>query len=65
MLQDASLATVPVALAHFIGRFDTEYGVLATGTLLAVAPVLVLYALSFSVLAQGLRRVRQREAPWR
>ena len=65
VLQDASLVTVPVALAHFIGRFDTEYAVLATGTLLAMAPLLALYAACFSVLARGLRGLRPGVGPRR
>jgi ABC-type sugar transport system permease subunit len=55
VLQDGSLQTVPLALAHFIGRFDTEYAVLATGALLVVLPVLALYCGLYGVMARGVR----------
>ena len=58
VLQDESLQTVPVALGHFIGRVDTQYALIATGTLLASAPLLAVYAGGYSVLGAGLRRLR-------
>jgi len=53
--------TMPTALGSFIGRFDTEYGLLATGALLAVLPLLLLYGALYSVLARGLRVLRPRD----
>jgi raffinose/stachyose/melibiose transport system permease protein len=58
VLQDDTLQTVPVALGHFIGRIDTEYALIATGALLASAPLLLVYASGYSVLGLGLRRLR-------
>lgn len=58
VLQDDTLQTVPVALGHFIGRIDTEYALIATGALLASAPLLLVYAGGYSVLGLGLRRLR-------
>jgi raffinose/stachyose/melibiose transport system permease protein len=58
VLQDESLQTVPVALGHFIGRVDTQYALIATGALLASAPLLAVYAGGYSVLGAGLRRLR-------
>ncbi len=52
--------TMPTALAGFIGRFDTEYGLLATGALLAVLPLLLLYGALYGVLARGLDVLRPR-----
>jgi ABC-type glycerol-3-phosphate transport system permease component len=45
VLQDESLHTLPIGLATMVGLpgFDTEYGVLMAGTLLAVLPVMVLF----------------------
>jgi len=63
-VQDDSLQTVPVALGHFIGRIDTQYALIATGALLAAAPLLVLYAAGYGVLGAGMRRLlpaRRRE----
>ncbi len=53
--------TMPTALGSFIGRFDTEYGLLATGALLAVLPLLLLYGALYGVLARGLRVLRPRD----
>jgi ABC-type glycerol-3-phosphate transport system permease component len=58
VLQDDTLQTVPVALGHFIGRIDTEYALIATGALLASAPLLAVYAGGYGVLGLGLRRLR-------
>ena len=45
VLQDESKFTLPMGLAGMIGmaEFETQYGVLMAGTLLAVLPVLVLF----------------------
>ncbi|HXT34843.1 MAG TPA: carbohydrate ABC transporter permease, partial [Chloroflexota bacterium] len=55
VIQDDSVITVPTALAQFVGRFDTEYGLLATGALLALLPIVVLYAGLYRVLVRGAR----------
>jgi raffinose/stachyose/melibiose transport system permease protein len=57
VIQDEGLQTVPIALGHFIGRFDTEYGLLATGALLALAPVAAIYAGLYRVLVRGISRL--------
>jgi raffinose/stachyose/melibiose transport system permease protein len=56
-IEDGSMQTVPLALAHFIGRFDTQYALLATGALLAALPLLAIYAGLYGIMAQGLRRI--------
>ncbi len=43
--QDGSAQTVPGLLATFIGRSDTEVGLLAAGTLMATAPSLLVFLL--------------------
>lgn len=58
VLQDESLQTVPIALGHFIGRIDTQYALIATGALLAAAPLLLIYAVGYGVLSAGIRRLR-------
>ena len=55
VIQDEGFQTVPIALAHFVGRFDTEYALLATAALVALAPILVLYAGLYQILARGIR----------
>jgi ABC-type glycerol-3-phosphate transport system permease component len=59
VLQDETLQTVPLALAHFIGRVDTQYGLLAMGALLAIIPILALYAGLYAMLSLALRRLRR------
>ena len=41
--QDGSLATVPTTLGSFAGAYDTQFGVLAAGTAIALAPIMLLY----------------------
>ncbi|HEY8282931.1 MAG TPA: ABC transporter permease subunit [Chloroflexota bacterium] len=55
VIQDDGVITVPTALAHFVGRFDTEYGLLATGALMALLPIAILYAGLYRILARGAR----------
>ena len=45
VLQDESKHTLPIGLATMVGlpEFDTHYGVLMAGTLLAVLPVMLLF----------------------
>lgn len=42
--QDGSLQTVPTLLATFIGRFNTQYDLLGAGSLISIAPALLIYA---------------------
>jgi ABC-type glycerol-3-phosphate transport system permease component len=58
VLQDEALQTVPLALAHFIGSVDTQYGLVATGALLAIAPILSLYGSLYGLSTLGVRRLR-------
>jgi ABC-type glycerol-3-phosphate transport system permease component len=58
VLQDDSLQTVPIALGHFIGRSDTQYALIATGALLAAAPLLIMYGVGYGVLSMGIRHLR-------
>lgn len=59
-IEDGSMQTVPLALAHFIGRFDTQYALLATSALLAALPLLIIYAGLYGIMARGLRRITPR-----
>jgi ABC-type glycerol-3-phosphate transport system permease component len=60
VLQDDSLQTVPIKLGHFIGRIDTQYALIATGAILAAAPLLIVYGSGYSVLGAGIRRLQGR-----
>ena len=61
--QDGSLMTAPMTLGSFIGRSDTQYSLLATGALLALLPLLLLYAGSYGVMARGVRGLSMPRMP--
>jgi ABC-type sugar transport system permease subunit len=52
--QDGSIQTVPMLLAGFIGKYDTQIGPLAAGALLALLPSLLIYLLLRRPAAAGL-----------
>ncbi|MBV9282848.1 MAG: ABC transporter permease subunit, partial [Chloroflexi bacterium] len=54
--QDASIQTVPTLLASFVGSYDTQYGLLAAGSLMAIAPSLIIYLLLRRPASAGLVR---------
>lgn len=58
--QDGSLQTVPMVLASFIGRYNTQYGLLGAGSLLAVLPALVIYLALRGPAAIALTRAERR-----
>ncbi len=49
--------TAPVALRYFAGTHDTEFNLLAAGTLLVIAPVVLALVLAYGPAARGLRAV--------
>jgi ABC-type glycerol-3-phosphate transport system permease component len=60
--QDGSIGTVPGLLATFVGRNDTEVGLLAAGTLLSMAPSLLIFLLLRQRAASGVTAAEQRLA---
>jgi raffinose/stachyose/melibiose transport system permease protein len=58
--QDGSLQTVPTLLGSFIGNYDTQYGLLAAGSLLALLPCLAVYLGLRGPAAAGLLRLERR-----
>lgn len=54
---NGSLQTIPTLLAGFVGSYDTAFGALAAGSLLAVLPSLLLYLLVRGPAARALPRV--------
>jgi ABC-type glycerol-3-phosphate transport system permease component len=58
--QDGSLQTVPTLLATFVGRSDTEYGLLAAGSILAILPALIIFIALRGSAAAGLERIGRR-----
>lgn len=55
--QDGSLPTVPTLLASYIGSYNTQFGLLAAGTALAMLPSAALYLLLRRPAATGLTPV--------
>lgn len=52
--QDGALGTVPTLLGSMIGKYDTQYGLLAAGSLLAALPSLLIYVALRRSAAAGL-----------
>jgi multiple sugar transport system permease protein len=55
LLSNSSLITAPVALKTFAGTHDTEFNLLAAGTLLVVLPVLIVLIFAYGPASRGLR----------
>jgi len=55
LLSNSSLQTAPMALTTFIGTHDTQFNLLAAGTLWLVAPVIVALVVVYGPAARGLR----------
>ena len=51
----SDLQTAPMALASFVGTSDTQFNLLAAGTLLLVIPVAAALVLVYGPAARGLR----------
>lgn len=55
LLSNSPVQTAPMALRAFAGTHDTQFNLLAAGTLLVVIPVVVVLALAYGPAARGLR----------
>ena len=54
MLHHNERFTLPIALSQMRGLYNTEYGMLMAGTLLAILPVIVLFSLLQKEFVAGL-----------
>jgi raffinose/stachyose/melibiose transport system permease protein len=52
--QDGSIQTVPTLLGSFVGTYNTQFDLLAAGSLMAIAPSLLIYLLLRRPAAAGL-----------
>jgi multiple sugar transport system permease protein len=59
LLSNSPLQTAPMALVTFAGRHDTQFNLLAAGTLLLILPVLLFLTITYAPTARGLRAVRR------
>ena len=55
LLTNSSVVTAPMALKSFAGNHDTQFNLLAAGTLLLVLPVVALLLAAYGPAARGLR----------
>lgn len=54
LVNDQNLYTVPVGLSYFLGEYNVDYAALAAGGVVAVAPVVLIFALIQRYLVGGL-----------
>ena len=53
-LTDDEKRTLPLGIMHFMGSHQLDVGMLATGLMIAIAPILVLYALFSETMIRGM-----------
>jgi multiple sugar transport system permease protein/raffinose/stachyose/melibiose transport system permease protein len=53
-LTDDNKRTLPLGIMHFMGSHQLDVGMLATGLMIAIAPILVLYALFSETMIRGM-----------
>ena len=54
LVNDPSLRTLPIGIRAFMGDYFQDIGMIATGMMIAVIPVLVIYAFFSEKLIQGM-----------
>jgi len=54
LLTDNSKRTLPLGIMHFMGGHQIDVGMVATGLIIAVVPVVVLYALFSETMIKGM-----------
>jgi multiple sugar transport system permease protein len=53
-LQDPAATTLPVGLAGFVTRFARQWHLLLAGSAIALAPLVIIFALAQRVIARGI-----------
>lgn len=54
LISDQNLYTIPVGLSYFLGEFNVDFSALAAGGVVAVLPVMIIFAFIQRYLASGL-----------
>ncbi len=54
LLTDDSKRTLPLGIMHFMGSHQLDVGMLATGLMIAIAPIILVYALFSDVMIKGM-----------
>lgn len=54
LLTDNSKRTLPIGILHFVGSHQIDIGMVATGLMIAIVPILILYACFSSAMIRGM-----------
>jgi ABC-type glycerol-3-phosphate transport system permease component len=54
LLTDDSKRTLPLGIMHFMGGHQLDVGMMATGLMIAIVPIILVYALFSGVMIQGM-----------
>jgi multiple sugar transport system permease protein/raffinose/stachyose/melibiose transport system permease protein len=54
LLNDPSMRTLPIGIRAYMGDYFQDIGMIATGMMIAVIPVVILYAFFSEKLIQGM-----------
>ncbi len=54
LLTDDDKRTLPLGIMHFMGSHQLDIGMLATGLMIAIAPVILLYAFFSETMIKGM-----------
>ncbi len=54
LLTEDSMRTLPLGIMHFMGGHQLDVGMVATGLMIAIAPIILLYALFSEALVKGM-----------
>ena len=54
LLTEDDKRTLPLGIMHFMGSHQLDVGMLATGLMIAIAPIMVLYAFFSDTMIRGM-----------
>jgi multiple sugar transport system permease protein/raffinose/stachyose/melibiose transport system permease protein len=54
LLTEDSRRTLPLGIMHFMGGHQLDVGMIATGLMIAIAPIILIYALFSETLVKGM-----------
>jgi multiple sugar transport system permease protein/raffinose/stachyose/melibiose transport system permease protein len=54
LLTDDDKRTMPLGIMHFMGAHQLDVGMIATGLMISIAPVILLYAFFSDILIKGM-----------
>jgi ABC-type glycerol-3-phosphate transport system permease component len=54
LLTDDTKRTLPLGIMHFVGGHQLDVGMIATGLMISIAPIILLYALLSETMIRGM-----------